>query len=581
MFKNTATKVALFAFDTTTGAAKTGDAANITAYVSKDYGATTVLADTSATEQDATNAKGWYLFDVAQAESNADALLFTAKSTTANVSIVGQYIFTTPNRFTTMVIDAAGLVDANAVKLGPTGSGTAQTARDLGASVLQDMTQVLPTTPVANTVGEALFLADILGGRFGTAQAGAASTITLDAGASAVDGRYVGYGVFLYGGTGGGVRGVGQERTIVAYNGTTKVATVAQAWGTNPDNTSKFMLIVQPFANVGMWNGTVVATPATAGIPDVNAKNVGGTAQSAVDIAARIGAPAGASVSADVAAVKVDTAAVKVQTDKLAFTVANQVDSNVIDWKGATAPAMTGDAFARLGAPAGASVSADVAATKALLPTALVGGRMDSSLGAVAAGVDFSATMKTALNAATPASVVGAVGSVTGLTASDVGAIKAKTDNLPSDPADASDIAGAFSTVNSTLGTIAGYIDTEVAAIKVKTDNLPADPADASDIAAAFVTMASAIAALPQDKNGYRLSSTGVNDLLRTAMTEGYAADGAAFTLEQAMFMVWSLLAERNLTGTTLQAKKLDGSTNSMAFTLDSGTTPTTQTRSA
>ena len=35
-----------------------------------------------------------------------------------------------------MVVDAAGLVDANAVKLGPTGTGTAQTARDIGASVL-------------------------------------------------------------------------------------------------------------------------------------------------------------------------------------------------------------------------------------------------------------------------------------------------------------------------------------------------------------------------------------------------------------------------------------------------------------
>lgn len=69
-------------------------------------------------------------------------------------------------------------------------------------------------------------------------------------------------------------------------------------------------------------------------------------------------------------------------------------------------------------------------------------------------------------------SVTGAVGSVTGLTASDVGAIKAKTDNLPSDPADASDIAGAFATVNSTLATIASYVDTEVAAIKAKTDQL-------------------------------------------------------------------------------------------------------------
>lgn len=35
-----------------------------------------------------------------------------------------------------MVVDASGLVDANTVKIGPTGSGTAQTARDIGTSVL-------------------------------------------------------------------------------------------------------------------------------------------------------------------------------------------------------------------------------------------------------------------------------------------------------------------------------------------------------------------------------------------------------------------------------------------------------------
>ena len=43
----------------------------------------------------------------------------------------------------------------------------------------------------------------------------------------------------------------------------------------------------------------------------------------------RLGAPAGASVSADVAAVKSDTGAVKTTTDKFAFTVANQVDANI------------------------------------------------------------------------------------------------------------------------------------------------------------------------------------------------------------------------------------------------------------
>lgn len=78
----------------------------------------------------------------------------------------------------------------------------------------------------------------------------------------------------------------------------------------------------------------------------------------------------------------------------------------------------------------------------------------------------------------------------------EVAAIKAKTDNLPPDPADASDIAASFSSIASTLSTIAAYIDTEVAAIKAKTDNLPSDPADASDIAASFTSAASALAAV-------------------------------------------------------------------------------------
>lgn len=76
----------------------------------------------------------------------------------------------------------------------------------------------------------------------------------------------------------------------------------------------------------------------------------------------------------------------------------------------------------------------------------------------------------------------------------NIDAIKAKTDNLPSDPADASDIASSFTTVNATLATIAGYIDTEVAAIKAKTDNLPTDPADQSAVEAAITA---AIATLP------------------------------------------------------------------------------------
>ncbi len=47
------------------------------------------------------------------------------------------------------------------------------------------------------------------------------------------------------------------------------------------------------------------------------------------------------------------------------------VQTDVTDWKASAAPAMTGDAYARLGAPAGASVSADVAAVKSDTGTTL------------------------------------------------------------------------------------------------------------------------------------------------------------------------------------------------------------------
>lgn len=90
MLKNvTGQKVRVFALDLTTGGAKAGDAANILAYVSKSNGAPVALGDITATEVNATTAKGWYEFDVSQAETNDDDLQFTGKSTTANVEIIG------------------------------------------------------------------------------------------------------------------------------------------------------------------------------------------------------------------------------------------------------------------------------------------------------------------------------------------------------------------------------------------------------------------------------------------------------------------------------------------------------------
>ena len=78
------------------------------------------------------------------------------------------------------------------------------------------------------------------------------------------------------------------------------------------------------------------------------------------------------------------------------------------------------------------------------------------------------------------------------------------------------------------------------------------------------------------DKTGYRLDATG-----SAALTEGYATDGATATLPQLLYMIWSLLAEANVSGTTLTAKKLDGSTTAATFTLSDATNPTSITRAS
>jgi hypothetical protein len=113
MQKNVASqKLIVFAFDSATNLPKTGDSANITAYVAKDFGTVTVLGDTSATEMDATNAKGYYLFDVSQTETNADKLTFTAKSATAGVVCIATpaVIYTRPANASVLSVDSNSLL---------------------------------------------------------------------------------------------------------------------------------------------------------------------------------------------------------------------------------------------------------------------------------------------------------------------------------------------------------------------------------------------------------------------------------------------------------------------------------------
>lgn len=157
MFKNTSgQKIQVYAFDSTTNLPKTGDAANLTCYVSINHGAATVLTDTSAAEIDSTNAKGYYLFDVSQAETNGDTLLFTCKSSTADIVVIAvpAVVYTRPPYFSTLGIASDGdLVKVNTLDghTPQTGDSYARLGAPAGASVSADVAAVKAQTAAIET----------------------------------------------------------------------------------------------------------------------------------------------------------------------------------------------------------------------------------------------------------------------------------------------------------------------------------------------------------------------------------------------------------------------------------------------
>jgi hypothetical protein len=107
MFKNVASqKVAVFAWDNAAGAAKTGDAANITAQISIDGAATAATDDTNPTELDATDAPGIYIFDMLQAETNGDLIVIAPVSATSDIVLRPVVIYTNP-----LTTTRAGYID--------------------------------------------------------------------------------------------------------------------------------------------------------------------------------------------------------------------------------------------------------------------------------------------------------------------------------------------------------------------------------------------------------------------------------------------------------------------------------------
>lgn len=125
---------------------------------------------------------------------------------------------------------ASGAIDAAAI--GTNAIGAAEIA---DGSVAGDVWGALRSAHVAaGTFGQEVSARII---RSGMAQAGAATTITLDAGASATNDLYLYATITILSGP-----GAGQTRQISGYNGTSKVATVNTIWAVAPASGSAFLL---------------------------------------------------------------------------------------------------------------------------------------------------------------------------------------------------------------------------------------------------------------------------------------------------------------------------------------------------
>lgn len=282
-------------------------------------------------------------------------------------------------------------------------------------------------------------------------------------------------------------------------------------------------------ANVTQLLGTAWLTPGVAGTPDVNAKQLGAapvTATTSVTFSAN-------STVASTTNITAGTMTTTTNLTNLPTIPANWLTAagTATDFGAKLATAIWGDTTAgdfTVLASIGKSVMNGVALGTGLTINAYTGNTVQT-------GDSFAR--------------IGAAGA--GLT--NIGTIATCT-NLTNAPT-AGDLTATMKTSVTTAATAA-------------------TPIAASVTGAVGSVTAGVTVTTNSDKTGYALSATG-----SAALTEAYAADGAAPTLNQMLFQIWSALSEFSISGTTITAKKLDGLTTAMTFTIDSATVPTSRTR--
>jgi len=181
---------------------------------------------------------------------------------------------------------------------------------------------------------------------------------------------------------------------------------------------------------------------------------------------------------------------------------------------------------------------------------------------------------------ALPAAAADAAG---GLPISDAGgldmdAILADTNELQADdyPTTLATLAtsAALATAQTDLDTITGA--TGVNLLAATQASIDAIEADTGTDGVVIATGGVSAAALATD------AAQEIRDtIFQGTLTEGYATDGSAAKLQEILYMIYSVVAQFAVSGTSVTCKKIDGTTTSMIFTLDDGTNPTLRDRTS
>lgn len=513
-------------------------------------------------------------------------------------------------------------------------SGTGTGEASLSSGVIQAALTTASRDATAGAVFDVATASHLQTGSFGaalaptehgTAQAGGASTITLRSGAVATDAYYAKQLLRIVAGT-----GAGQSEYISSYVGATKVATMGAAWAVPPDNTSVYEIIgggTIPGASAPTASQVASAVMEEAMSGHTTAGSFGEFVNAAISRTGTAQAGTTTSITLDAGASATNNLYRYHNVEITGGTGAGEVSfitgytgsSKVasVDPPFAVAPDATSKfALRKFGIDAATPTqvaTAVWAATRAANATAGTFGEYVNADGVRIAGSATAATnAKSAFDGATGYGFTNCTMPTTTAVTNTVTANATLTNGVHGGAAatltlksvavsnsDAGGIAvdivgsgtgnshalrlqstnGHGLAAGSTNGNAINAASTSAEGMKVsggtnKEGLLAVGNGTASDIKANINGTVSVA-----DKTGFSLSTTGIDALFTRALTESYAADGAAPTVAQSLMLIQQMLGDFSITGTTLTVNKLDGITAAGTFTLNSSSAPTSLTR--